>query len=55
MENLPYDSLQLGVKGKSKREIYNILATEGKVYLPPYKDSHYKFISQVLVGEKEVS
>ena len=45
---------QVGLKWRSKREVYNILITEGGCYLPPLADSNYKYISQVLVGDKKV-
>ena len=45
---------QMGLKWRSKREVYNLLTTEGGCYLPPLADSHYKYISQVLVGDKKV-
>ena len=45
---------QVGLKWRSKREVYNLLTTEGGCYLPPLADSNYKYISQVLVGDKKV-
>ena len=44
---------QIGIKCKSKKEVYNLLTTEGGYYLPPLADTHYKFISQILVGDKK--
>ena len=43
---------QIRLKWRSKREVYNILTTEGGYYLPPLVDSNYKYISQLLVGYK---
>ena len=45
---------QVGLKWRSKKEVYNLLTTEGGCYLPPLADSHYKYISQILVGDKKV-
>ena len=44
---------QIGIKCKSKKEVYSLLTTEGGYYLPPLADTHYKFISQILVGIKK--
>ena len=51
-----YDEIainELGLKSRSKREVYNLLWNEGGIYLPPLKDSHHKFISQIMVGDKK--
>ena len=50
-----YEEIQvseLGIKAKSKKEVYNLLYNEGDVYLPLIEDVHHKFISQILVGDK---
>ena len=44
---------QIGVKCKSKKEVYDLLTNEGGYYLPLLVDAHYKYISQVLVGDKK--
>ena len=44
---------ELGIKCRSKKEVYNLLWNEGAVYLPPIKDANHKFISQIMVGEKK--
>ena len=43
----------LAIKARSKKEVYSLLVTEGGIYLPPLADSNYKYISQVIVGEKK--
>ena len=43
---------ELGVKSKSKKEVYDLLCNEGDIYLPRLKDSNHKFISQIMVGDK---
>ena len=45
---------QIVIKWKSKKEVYDLLSNEGGFYLPPLIDSNYKYISQVLVGDKKV-
>ena len=42
---------EVAFKSKLKKEIYDILTTEGNIYLPPLWDTHYKFISQIICGE----
>ena len=44
---------QIGLKWRSKKEVYNLLTVEGGYYLPPLADSNYKYISKVLVGDKK--
>ena len=43
---------EVALKTRSKKEIYDLITTEGEVYLPPMGDTHYKFISQIIWGEK---
>ena len=43
---------ELGIKCRSKKEVYNLLWSEGGIYLPPIKDTNHKFISQ-LMGRQE--
>ena len=43
---------EVALKSKSKKEIYDLLTTEGDIYLPPLGDTHYKFIAQIIWGEK---
>jgi hypothetical protein len=35
---------KIGVKAKSKREIYRLLTTEGDFYFPPEDDCPYDYI-----------
>jgi hypothetical protein len=39
---------------KSKLDIYNILAKEGQLYLPPYNECPMTFIKDVMTGKKKV-
>ena len=43
---------ELGIKTRSKKEVYNLLWNEGDVYLSPIEDAYHRFISQILVGDK---
>ena len=43
---------EVALKFKSKKEIYDLLTTEWDIYLPPLGDIHYKFIAQIIWGEK---
>ena len=44
---------EVGIKSRSKKEVYDLLVTEGGLYLPPISDWHHKFISMVMVGDKK--
>ena len=44
---------KLAIKFRSKKEVYNLLCSEGAAYLPPVKDTSHSFISQILVGDKK--
>ena len=43
---------ELGLKSRSKKEVYDLLCNEGSIYLPPIEDANHKLISQILVGDK---
>ena len=45
----------VGLKAKSKREMYLLLATDGQIYLPPLKEANYLYIRGILTGKKKVS
>ena len=45
---------ELSVDWKSKKDMFKVFQLEGDVYLPPIEQSNYKFISQIVAGEKEV-
>ena len=42
----------LSVKCKSKIELYNLLAREGKIYLPPKQDASQSYLRDILQGNK---
>ena len=43
---------ELGLKSRSKKELYDLLCNEGDIYLPPISDTHHKYIYKVLTGDK---
>ena len=45
---------ELGTKPKSKSEIYRLLSTEGKVFLPPTNEAGHDFVSDVISGKLKV-
>ena len=55
MEETQITVLDLGVKAKSKREVYRLLSTEGDVYMPPEKEANYDYLATILKGDKRVS
>ena len=43
---------EVALKSKSKKEVYDLMTTEGDIYLPPLGDTNYKFIAQIMWGDK---
>ena len=43
---------EVAMKSKSKKEVYDLMTTEGDIYLPPLGDTNYKFIAQIMWGYK---
>lgn len=46
-------SKEFGAKYRSKREIYNFLATDVGVYLPPYDNVNIYFLKELMMGKKK--
>ena len=46
-------SKEFAAKYRSKREIYNFLATDVGVYLPPYDNITIYFLKELMMGKKE--
>lgn len=46
-EFMDVDTNTVGLKAKSKKELYDMLSGPNGVYMPPLKDCHYKFIRQL--------
>ena len=47
-------TIELGLKAKSKNEVYILLVTEGGLHLPPMKEANYYYIASILCGDKQV-
>ena len=41
------------VKWRSKKEVYNLLWSEGGIYLAPIKDANHKYNSQIIVADNK--
>ena len=46
------DVNQVALKSKSEKEAYGLMRTQGNIFLPPFGDTHSKFISQITWGDK---
>ena len=44
---------EVGVKYKSKKELYKLLSTEGNLYLPPMLATNKGYLSGVMMGDKK--
>ena len=44
---------EVGIKARSKKEVYYLLVTERGLYLPPLSHLHHKFSSMIMVGDKK--
>ena len=47
-------SKEFSAKYRSKREIYNFLATDCSIYLPPYDNVTIYFIKDIMFGKKKM-
>jgi hypothetical protein len=54
-EKVSFNLRTLGIKAKTKGEIYRILTVEGHLYLPPEKETSIDFIREIIKGDKLVS
>ena len=48
------NSKEFSAKYKSKREIYNFLATDVGVFLPPYDNTTIYFLKELMNGKKKM-
>ena len=55
MEGTHITTSELGIKAKSKHEVYRLLWADGNVYIPPEKEANYDYLSSVIRGEKKVN
>ena len=51
-QNESFTVSELAVKCKSKTELYNLLAREGKIYLPPKQDATQSYLRDIMLGNK---
>ena len=54
MEKLNFNISELGLKTRTKSEIYKLLTVEGKLFLPPATDTSIEFIGEIIRGERKV-
>ena len=54
MEKVSFNLNELGIKAKSKTEIYKLLTVEGSLYLPPISETSTDFILEIIRGSKKV-
>ena len=55
MEEIRVTVLDLGVKAKSKREVYRLLSTEGDVHMRTEKETNCNYLAAIPKGDKRVS
>ena len=53
-ETVPYNLNQLGIKARSKRELYLVLFNDWGVYMPPLQDSNAGYVREVVAGTVKV-
>ena len=44
----------LGLKAKTKNELYRLLTTEANLYLPPQRETSIYFVRDIIHGRKKV-
>ena len=49
-ETVPYNLNQLGIRARSKRELYLVLLNDWEVYMPPLQDSNAGYVRGVITG-----
>ena len=54
MEEKVIATSQLGIKCKSKKEVYQLMATQGRVYMPPIKLSNHDYVAGIIEGSVKV-
>ena len=55
MESSQFNVNLLGIKAKSKNELYRFLTTEADVYLPPQKETSVYFVRDIVQQRKRVN
>ena len=52
-KSTPLTIQQIGIRAKSKKEVYTVLTVEGGLYLPPLADANQKYLKAILLGKKK--
>ena len=56
MDEFEYiETRKVGLRARSKKEMYYLLSSPSGIYLPPLADCHHKFIYQLCYLEREKS
>ena len=54
MEKVIFNISEMGIKARTKSEIYKLLTIEGKLLLLPASDTSIEFIGEIIRGDKKV-
>lgn len=54
MDYIEYSVDRIGLKARTKAELYKILTVEARLYLPPQQETSIEFIRDILTGKKKV-
>ena len=55
MEESRVNLNMLGIKAKTKNELYRLLTTEANLYLPSQKETSIYFVKDIVRGRKKAS
>ena len=55
MEGIKINLNVLGIKARTKNELYRLLTTEANMYLPPQKETSIYFVRDIIHGRKKAS
>ena len=53
MEESRINLNMLGIKAKTKNELYRLLTTEANLYLPPQKETSIYFVISFMVAKRQ--
>ena len=51
-DGLDFTVNDIGIKCRSKREVYTVLSSEGGIFLPPIVDATQKYLRALMLGDK---
>ena len=54
MERTKVNLIDLGMKARTKSEMYRLLTVDADLYLPPQREASIYFIRESVVGSKKV-